>query len=321
MALLRFEAFAGWKPLAMFSRQLALDYKTHLASLSLQLPTRVSELRALIHFFSWLIEAKSRSVNFDLLDVGYLHPSLAERNASQTTSMVKYPTVQEALVAFRAMPGQTLADLRDRALFGLLASTGIRIVAARTLRLRHVDLARRLIHQDPREVATKFRKEIFLFILDVEEEFEQAFVLWVHKLVDELHFGPDDPLFPKTVLSTNIQRGFGQRQMSKQPYDTVQMLEKIIKRAFERSKFPAYPPHRFRNMLVHETYARELTPAQLKAWSQNLGHTTPKTSIMAYGRLSVDEQEAIIRKGTKGDLNKPVTQADFQSLLEAFLRK
>jgi integrase len=321
IAILRYEAQNGWVSLINYSVQRALDYKAHLSTLDLQPPTRVAELRGLINFFSWMIESKSRSVKFSVLEVGYLRASLAERNAAQSTRMVLYPKVSEALIAFRAMPGRTHAEQRDRALFGLLASTGIRIGAVRTLRVKHLDLTRRLIHQDPLDVSTKFRKEIFTFILDVEDEFEQALVQWVRRLIDELQFGPDDPILPKTLLSENLKRSFEQRELSRVPYDTTQMLANIIKKTFTSAGLPPFSPHRFRNMLVHEIYARELSPSQLRAWSQNLGHTTPKTSILAYGKLTVEEQEAIIRKGSKGQTNKPVTQADFQNLKDAILKK
>ncbi len=316
IALLRFEAFIDWKGVESFSRQTALEYKAYLTTTPLQLQTRVAELRGLMHFLNWVIASRTTSLHFDALDVAYLRATIAERNACQTTRIVEFPSVLQSLEAFRSMPNRSDLDLEARAIFGLLASTGIRIGAVRTLRLKHVDIVRRLIHQDPTEVETKFRREIFSFILDVEEEFGQALFEWIRKLKQDLDFGSNDPLFPKTLLSNVPNCIFGERMLVRQPYDCTQRLAKIIKSAFQNVGMVPYPPHRFRNMLVHEMYARELSPSQVRAWSQNLGHMSPKTSLVSYGRLTIEEQEAIIRKGSKGDANRPLTRADIQMIIE-----
>lgn len=315
IALLRYEAFTGWKPLNTFERQTALDYKANLFAIELQLQTRVAELKGLMHFFNWLIESRLMPVEFSALDVAYLRPTIAERNACRATKLMCFPEVPQALTAFRRMPCKSVTDFRDRAIFALLASTGIRIGALRTLRIKHFDTARRLVHQNPTEVGTKFRREIFSFILDVDKEFEDAIFDWVNKLRTDLGFGDEDPLFPRTELSQAQGKAFGERKLSNEFYESTQMLEHIIKQAFMNAGMPAYTPHRFRNMIVHEMYARELTPAQVRAWSQNLGHLTPKTSLVAYGRLTLEEQEAIIKKGSKAGDNRPLTKADLQEVV------
>ena len=58
---------------------------------------------------------------------------------------------------------------------------------------------------------------------------------------------------------------------------------------------PAFTPHRFRDMIVSEMYARKLTIAEFKAWSQNLGHEGAMTTLTSYGKLSIEEQGELVR--------------------------
>lgn len=53
------------------------------------------------------------------------------------------------------MPSATEVERRDRAVFALIMLTRIRDNAAASLRIKHVDLERMLILQDPTEVRTQ----------------------------------------------------------------------------------------------------------------------------------------------------------------------
>ena len=47
-------------------------------------------------------------------------------------------------------------------------------------------------------------------------------------------------------------------------------------------------------MLMQIAYQRKLTPAQLKAWSQNLGHESLLTSLTSYETIPLEEQGRLI---------------------------
>ena len=74
------------------------------------------------------------------------------------------------------MPITTDVDMRDRAVVAFIAVTGIRDRAVAALRLKHIDLAERLVTQDPKEVPTKFSKRIekMHFITNGRQQFRRS---------------------------------------------------------------------------------------------------------------------------------------------------
>ena len=60
-------------------------------------------------------------------------------------------------------------------------------------------------------------------------------------------------------------------------------------------------PHSFRHMIVSQMYARGLSIAEFKAWSQNLGHEGAMTTLTSYGRISLEEQGKLVRGAKKPD--------------------
>src|SRR5262249_22937430 len=69
----------------------------------------------------------------------------------------------------------------------------------------------------------------------------------------------------------------------------------IFKADFLAAGLPYYSPHSFRHMIVSEMYRRQLSVAEFKAWSQNLGHEGAMTTLTSYGTLSLEEQGRLIR--------------------------
>ncbi len=86
--------------------------------------------------------------------------------------------------------------------------------------------------------------------------------------------------------------------LSREHWNSAAQMCKIFKSAFEATGFPPYTPHRFRDMIVSEMYARGLSVAEFKAWSQNLGHEGAMTTLTSYGKLSLQEQGQLVRRRT-----------------------
>ena len=258
--ILRYEAFTGFDHLRSFARERAIAHKRHLLALGLAPATRNAELKGLKHFFEWMVKAEACGVAFSLLDVDYLNPSRAERSMAQAPQAKDFPTVAQALTAFRQMPAGSPVDRRNRAIFALFAETGIRIGALITLRVKHFDPEKGLIRQDSREVATKFHKHILSYLLRIHPEFEAELRAWKNHLAYDLRVGPDAPLFP-------IQRrgNFGEQpQLTQTPFQTSQAVYNMIKKTFAAAGFRPYSPHRFRDMLVAEMFKRDLCIAASK---------------------------------------------------------
>ncbi len=72
------------------------------------------------------------------------------------------------------MPATTPREMRDKAVFSLFCLTGVRVGAQISLRIKHVDLDEKSVIQNPREVATKFGKNIDTFFAQGFPEAETA---------------------------------------------------------------------------------------------------------------------------------------------------
>ena len=83
--------------------------------------------------------------------------------------------------------------------FALL--TGARDSAIASMKLKHVDLIEGRVHQDAREVKTKFSKTFTTYFFPVDEEIREIAVDWVRFLREEKVWGNDDPLFPSTRIA------------------------------------------------------------------------------------------------------------------------
>jgi hypothetical protein len=77
--------------------------------------------------------------------------------------------------------------------------------------LRHVDLGRRTVFQDARDVRTKNRKTFTSTFFPVGEDIEAIVADWISFLTQEKLFGPDDPLFPATRIEVGASGHFESR--------------------------------------------------------------------------------------------------------------
>ena len=96
------------------------------------------------------------------------------------------------------MPSESEIERRNRALVAFTILTGARDSAIASMKLKHVDLKEGCVHQDAREVKTKFSKTFTTYFLPVGDEFGEIVADWVRYLREEKLWGNDDPLFPAT---------------------------------------------------------------------------------------------------------------------------
>ena len=312
IAMLRFEALDGHASLLDFSKDRAIIFKTHLDALELTAHSRVAELRTIREFYLWVLKDLGPASGIRRIDIDYLKPSKRDIGASRSSSILAFPSIEEATRAFRLMPAGSVNELRNRAIFGLLLMTGIRVGALITLKIKHYHADRRLVYQDPNEVATKGSRAIDTFLVVLDDDVLKAFEDWIAKLVTDHGFGPDDPLFPTLRPSG----GFGGLQLAPIPYSTAQAIQNMIRRTFAHVGLKPYTPHRFRNALVAAAYERGLAIAEMVALSRNLGHSRPMTTLASYGKLPLDEQGRLIREGFGGKSDKPVTRGYIEQIVK-----
>jgi hypothetical protein len=58
---------------------------------------------------------------------------------------------------------------------------------------------------------------------------------------------------------------------------------------------PYHNPHSLRSMLVRHVMACHPNVEMFTAWSQNIGHSDPLTTITSYGRIPTHRQGELIR--------------------------
>ena len=315
-AILRYETFTKFGDFAKFDQKRAMEFKAHLSKADLAKATILSTVTALKRFFGWLAGQPGYRSKIKLNDVEFLSLSDKEVRAAKAPAERAYPTLEQIVSVIAQMPQKTPIEKRNRALLAFIAVTGIRDGAVISLKLRHFDVARRLVIQDPRDVATKGSKLINTFFFPVDEQLEAIVLEWMDYLRDELLFGSNDPLFPKTARSHDEFDCFVAESLSRDPWANAGPVRDIFKAAFAAAQLPHYTPHSFRNMIVQQAYKQCKTPELLKVWSQNLGHEGVTTTLTSYGKIDLHRQGELLARCRELDQEAPITRGEFEQRLK-----
>lgn len=295
-SLTRFEDFTSRRDFKTFDQRQAVGFKGNLARSGLAPATIHTTLNDLKLFFGWLALQPGFKRAIKHGDIEYLNLPEKTVRAAMAPADKDFPTLQMIEKVVAAMPSETAIEKRDRALIAFTAITGIRDGAMVTLKLKHFDEPRRLVLQNPKEVATKFSKQIDTFLFALNDDFERIFFEWISFLREDLFYTDNDPLFPKTAIHQDENNCFAAVGLSREHWANASPVRAIFRSAFERVGLPAFGPHKFRHMIVSEAYRRQLPPDELKAWSQNLGHEGLITTLTSYGKIPTEQQGRLVRK-------------------------
>ena len=193
------------------------------------------------------------------------------------------------------MPTATVIERRDRALIAFMLLACPRNAAATSLKLRHLDLDARTLVQDGAEVQTKFRKFITTGFYPVGGNAEDIVRDWVSELEEQLGFGPDDPIFPRTRNERSPETGlFEPVGINRAPWQSGGSMRAVFRNAFENAGLPYASPHSFRHTLARYALKLNLSAIELAAWSKNLGHADVMTTLQSYAKMTDSEQVEII---------------------------
>ena len=299
----RLEAYTGYKDFGTFNKEQARAFKQALLNTKAQrsgkplsISTIYHTLQAIKEFLAWLHGRQEYRNRIIPANIDYLSLTLGQERQAHATGPKKYATLEEYRKALFAMPTGTEIERRDQALMALLLLTCMRDAAVVTLKFKHIDIARRRVFQDPRQVKTKFSKTIETFFIPVVGDDVEAIVRdWVQFLTTEKKFGADDPLFPKTINGHDEHHNFIPGGLSREHWTNASPVRKMFRTAFERVGLPYVNPHAIRNTLTQLAYQLKLDGEQLKALSQNIGHDSPLTTLNCYGPLPIERQAELIR--------------------------
>jgi integrase len=313
-AIERFEEYVKRRDFRNFHIEQARGFKTHLMATTnartakpLSASTIHATLAALKAFFNWLAEQPRYASRIKYADAEYFNPP---DNLSRTATARRFracPTLAQVQAMIEAMPKETEVQQRDRALVAFAILSGARDKAIVSFRLKHIDIERGLIEQDSREVRTKRAKTFTTWFFPVGDDIRKIVVDWVSFLRAEKGFGPDDPLFPKTMVTLGEDLAFRVVSLDRAPWANANPVRDIFREACARAGLPYFNPHLLRNTLVQVAYDRKLDAEAFKAWSQNLGHESCLTTFSSYGTIPPSRQAEIMRclavDDTTGDLS------------------
>lgn len=302
-ALSRFEDYTRYKDFKTFHFEQAVAFKRHLAEQTgkrsgekLSKATLLATLKQLRAFFFWLAGQPGYKGRLQYSDADYFNLSEKDTRIATARREKEAPTLEQVKHVIRAMPGGSEMERRNRALVAFALLTGARDAAIASVKLKHIDLMKRCVHQDAREVKTKFSKTFMTYFFPVGDEIEQTVTEWVRFLREEKLFGNDDPLFPATRIALGASQQFEAAGLERKHWSTTTTIRTIFREAFERAGLSYFNPHSLRKTLARLGEQVCQTPEEFKAWSQNLGHEQVLTTFNSYGAVRQDRQGEIIRK-------------------------
>lgn len=301
-SLARFEVSTGARDFAKFRREQAASFSQRLADVRngrtgerLSKATVHSTLRDLKVFFEWLAMQPRYKRQILHRDIEYFSQSAKDTAIARAVRIKPAPTLEQVRHVLATMRHATVLERRDRALIAFAAITGARVNALASFQLRHVDLADGYVEQDAREVRTKAAKTFRTYFMACCEGALDIVTDWIGELESDHLWGPADPLFPKTRMGLSATGGFEPQGLDRHGWATTTPIRDIFRRAFARADLPYFNPHSLRHMLVRHAMTLGLTPEQMKAWSQNLGHADVLTTFTSYGHVAPHRQGELIR--------------------------
>lgn len=321
-AIDRFEAHARFRDFKTFRREQAVSFKDYLGATPhpttgkpLAKATLYGTLKAVQAFFEWLSREPGYRRHVHISDAAYFRPSDNDARIATARRDKASPSLEQVKHVIATMPTATVADRRDRAVVALVLLTGARDAAVASFRIKHLDLGRRELFQDAREVKTKRAKTFTTGFFPVGDQVIEPLSAWVADLKADHRFGPDDPLFPATTLSLDANGLFAVEGVEPRFWTSAAPIRSLFRRAFEGAGLPYYGPHSLRRTLVTLAYNLNLGPRDLKAWSLNLGHDSVLTTLGSYGTLSANEQAEVMGRLATARPGQRPSQADTVALL------
>ncbi len=301
-AIERFDAWNRYKDFHKFHFEQAIAFRTALerethpkTGKPLGKSTLEGIFRPLRSFMLWLADQPGYRSKIRYSDAELFCLSRRDQLLARAGEPRPSPSVEQIRHVLRTMPGETVIERRNRAIVAFLILTGIRDGAMVGLRLRHLDLHGRRVHQDARQIRTKFAKTMTTIFFPVCPEAEAIVHAWADELTANLLHGPDDALFPKTKVGLGPGGGFVTLGVERASWRSPASIRRIVAGAFSQAGLPAFGPHSFRHTLMREAKQHCKSLEEFEAYSENIGHNDPKTTLRSYGGLSLERRAVLLQ--------------------------
>ena len=276
-ALDRFEVDTKHRDFKAFHFEQAIAFKRHLTEQKgqqsgepLSKATLHATLAHLKRFFHWLAGQPGYKSRLQYADAEYFNLSDKDTRVATARRAQSAPTVEQVKHVINSMPTRTDLERRNRALIAFTLLTGARDNATASMKLKHVNLHAASVHQDAREVRTKYSKTFTTFFFPVGTEIRQILTEWVVHLREVQLWGDNDPLFPATRMAQGATRQFAAVGLERAHWSSAAPIRRIFRDAFVNAGLPYFNPHSLRHTLVRLGEVVCRTPEDFKAWSRTL---------------------------------------------------
>jgi len=327
-ALARFEDSTGRKDFKRLHREQAIAFKRKLAEANnartgerLAKATMHSTLRHCRDFFLWLAREPGYKSHIAYADADYFSLSDKDVAVARARREKRVPTIAQVELVLSSMLGRTIMQRRDRALIAFTTLTGARVGALASFRLGDVNPFQGFVDQDARHVRTKFAKTFRTWFMPVSDRALEIVRDWHKELSADPARGPADPLFPATAMTLDGGGAFAPAGLATDGWSGSGPVRDVFKRGFALAGLPYFNPHSFRDMLVRHAMTLDLTPEEMKAWSQNLGHADVLTTFTSYGAVPAHRQGELIRATGRPTADNALDDPDVRALIAAIQAK
>ncbi len=242
-------------------------------------------------FFTWLSvqDGYKRSITAQLYNHFNSPRKLTELAGAAAQKFV--PSAEQLRLILEKMPAKSPAQRRDRAMLAALFLFGVRDGALISLRLKHIDIDRKQVNQDAREVRTKFSKTSIVDWFPIGDDVERIVIDWLHEL-RSMGAGDDAPLFPTAPFKPWI----GAQRIELEFLSTAAPVRQVLRKAAAAVGVPYFKPHAIRSTVAKLCDEWASSMRDTKALSQNLGHEQISTTSKYYGDVDSDLKRELFQR-------------------------
>ena len=283
------------KSKALAFRDWLLQRKSKTDSGQLTLVTQYNYIRRVKKFFTWLADRSGYKSRAFKNDIEFLRLSKKDALIARAGTTRTAPTFEEAKQLIESIKINNEVDRRDRAMICFALTTGCRIFAIISLKMKNFDKQKRLIYQNPGAgVHTKNSKKILTTFFPIGWDApEQYFIEW-YEYLEKKGFGSDDPIFPAMVSDLGaIKSGHSHGRIGDAFWTGTNGARNVFVKRCAEAALPYFHPHSFRHLVVSILSQTRLTEEEKRAISLNLGHANVGTTFGSYGYGAMNDERAV----------------------------
>jgi len=284
------------KDFGKFNLDRAIEYKEYLVDSGYSEGSFRTYLHHIKKFFTWLSSQVGYRRKIIVDHIEYLNASKGSNRLAAQNVMVEYPTGEEVMRIFNALPSRTEVELRNKCLIALTYCTGMRDNSIRTLLFSSVNIEKMYVEQNPRKgTNVKFSKIIYSKIFPFDDKLI-SIIREYYQLLISKQFNALDPFFPqsKRRVEENGLCFTESTEIGKERWKSLESIRTIFKESAKVAGTKYYYPHLFRHAGIRRMMDCAQSGIEIKAVYQSIGHESFKTILESYANLDLAKQLEIL---------------------------